>query len=131
MSLPTDPLVTRFAQRVAARDAPPPPPRQDRAAILERLITALAGLGVRLRNRRLTTARLCLALVADSPLTAVQLAAAENLCRQTVVQALAPLQRQGYVSYTKAGRFRRFGFTRAGEDWLLPLLTGVPASAAG
>lgn len=106
-----DPLVAQFAQHVATRDEPPPyvPPRQDREAILERLDAALLQLGVRLRNRRHTLA---------------QLAAELDLTRQTVWMAMCLLLPPGLVAYDPEGRNRYYRFTRAGEDWLLPLLTG-------
>jgi hypothetical protein len=126
-------LVAQFARHVATRDDPAPyvPPRQDREAILERLDVALRQLGVRLRNRRLTLARLCLALAPQPRANAVQLAAALGLSRQTVAQALAVLLPPAYVACEPVGRNRYYRFTRAGEDWLLPLLTGAPAPAAG
>lgn len=121
-----DPLVARFAQRVATRDDPAPyvPPRQDREAILERLDAALRLLGVRLRNRRHTLARLCLALAPQPRATAVQLAAELEITRQTVTQAMSRLLAPGLLAYEPEGRHRYYRFTRAGEDWLLPLLTG-------
>ncbi|MBF9220402.1 helix-turn-helix domain-containing protein [Hymenobacter ruricola] len=127
-----DPLVARFAEHVATRDDPPPyvPPRQDREAILERLDTALRALGVRLRNRRHTLAQLCVALAGHPKATAVQLAEEVGFVRQTVTMALAVLLPPGYVAYEKKGRNRYYRYTRAGEDWLLPLLTGEVASAA-
>ncbi len=124
-----DPLVAQFAHHVATRDEPPAaPPRQDREAIIARLDAALLGLGVRLRNRRHTLARLCLALAPHPGRTAAELAAAEGMSRQNVVLALARLLPTGQVAYEKQGRHRRYRFTRAGEDWLLPLLTGAPAA---
>ncbi|MDO7873906.1 hypothetical protein Q5H93_04110 [Hymenobacter sp. ASUV-10] len=127
-----DPLVTQFARHVATRDDPPPyvPPRQDREAILQRLDAELRRLGVRLSNRRLTLARLCLALAPHPRRTSVQLADELALSRQTVVAAMALLLPPGYVVYEKVGRHRYYRYTRAGEDWLLPLLTGEPAPAA-
>lgn len=132
MATATDPLVTRFAQRVATRDDPAPhvPPRQDREAILERLDAALRLIGVRLRNRRHTLARLCLALAPQPRATAVQLAAELGLTRQTVVMAMAMLLPPCYVAYEPEGRNRYYRYTRAGEDWLLPLLTGEAGPAA-
>ena len=126
-----DPLVTQFARHVATRDDPPPyvPPRQDREAILLRLDAELRRLGVRLRNRRLTLARLCLALAPHPRRTSVQLADELALSRQTVVAAMALLLPPGYVVYEKVGRHRYYRYTRAGEDWLLLLLTGEPAPA--
>ena len=128
-----DPLVAQFAQHVATRDVPAPyvPPRQDREAILERLDAALRQLGVRLRNRRLTLARLCLALAPPPRATAAQLAAELGLTRQTVTQALAALLPPAYVAYEPVGRNRYYRYTRAGEDWLLPLLTGEAGPVAG
>jgi hypothetical protein len=121
-----DPVVDLFAQKVATRDDPAPyvPPRQDRAAILERVETALHTLGVRLRNRRHTLARLCLALAPHPRRTAVQLAEELALHRQSVTLAMPRLLAPGLVAYEKEGRHRHYRFTRAGEDWLLPLLTG-------
>ena len=134
MNLTDDPLVDLFAQKVATRDDPPPyvPPRQDRAAILERVDAALRPLGVRLRNRRHSLAQLCLALAPHPRRTAVELAAAVGLSRQTATAAMALLLPPGLVAYEKEGRHRYYRFTRAGEDWLLPLLTGAvgPAPAA-
>lgn len=127
-----DPLVDLFARKVATRDDPAPyvPPRQDRAAILERVEAALRPLGVRLRNRRHTLAQLCLALAPHPRRTAVQLAEELGLSRQTAALALALLRPLGLVAYDKEGRNRYYRFSRAGEDWLLPLLTGAPAPAA-
>ena len=132
MSSAPDPLVAQFARHVATRDEPPPvvPPRQDRAAVLARVEAALLALGVRLRNRRHTLALLCLGLAPHPRRTAAQLADAQGTSRQNVVLALARLLPPGYVAYEKAGRHRYYRFTRAGEDWLLPLLTGEPAPAA-
>jgi hypothetical protein len=126
-----DPLVARFAQHVATRDDPPPyvPPRQDREAILERLDAELRRLRVRLSNRRLTLARLCLALAPHPRRTSVQLAADLGVTRQTAVAAMALLLPPGYVVYEKEGRHRYYRFTRTGEDWLLPLLTGEGPAA--
>lgn len=127
-----DPLVDLFAQRVATRDDPAPyvPPRQDRAAILERVEAALLVLGVRLRNRRHTMAQLCLALAPHPRRTALQLADELALNRQTVTAALAALLPPALLAYEKEGRNRYYRITRAGEDWLLPLLTGEAAGAA-
>jgi len=132
MESQNDPLVDLFAQKVANRDVPAPyvPPRQDRAAILERVETALHVLGVRLRNRRRTLARLCLALAPHPRRTAVQLADELALHRQTVTLALPRLVGPGLMAYDKEGRNRYYRFTRAGEDWLLPLLTGETAPVA-
>lgn len=130
MTFTPDPLVAQFAQQVATRDDPAPyvPPRLDREAVLERVEAALQPLGVRLRNRRNTLARLCLALAPGPRRSAVQLAAELNLTRQTVAMAMAMVLPSGYVAYEWEGRNRYYRFTRAGEDWLLPLLTGEAAA---
>ncbi|SHL47633.1 winged helix-turn-helix domain-containing protein [Hymenobacter psychrotolerans] len=128
-----DPLVADFARRVATRDEPPPyvPPRQDRAAIEERLDHALLrDVGVRLRNRRHTTVQLLLALLPHEQQTGVQLADAIGVARPTAVQALQKLVAAGLLDYPKTGRHRHFRITRAGQDWLLPLLTGETGPAA-
>jgi hypothetical protein len=127
-----DPLVALFAQHVATRDDPPAyvPPRQDREAILERLDGALQLVGVRLRNRRATLARLCLALAPQPARTAAQLADELGLSRQTVWLAMGLLLPPGLLAYEREGRSRYYRFTRAGEDWLLPLLTGEAGPAA-
>jgi hypothetical protein len=133
MNKALDPLVAQFAQHVATRDDPPPyvPPRQDREAILERLDAALRQLGVRLRNRRATLARLCLALAPQPRATAAQLAQELVLSRQTVWMAMGLLLPPGLVANDKEGRNRYYRYTRAGEDWLLPLLTGEAAVGRG
>ena len=127
-----DPLVDLFAQKVATRDDPPPyvPPRRDRAAILERVDAALRTLGVRLRNRRHSLAQLCLALAPHARRTAVELSTEVGLSRQTATAAMALLLPPGLVAYDKEGRNRYYRYTRAGEDWLLPLLTGGSAPLA-
>ena len=131
MSSKPDPLVQLFAHHVATRDAPPAPApaRQDREAILDRLDAALHRLGVRMGNRRATLARLCLALAQQHRATAAQLAAEVGRSRQATWRAMAELLPPGLVSYTEEGRNTYYRFTRAGEDSLLPLLTGEPAGA--
>ena len=106
------------------------PPRQDREAILARLDTALRQLRVRLRNRPHTLARLCLALAPQPRATAATLAAELGLTRQTAAEALRLLLLPGLVAYEPEGRNRYYRFTRAGEDWLLPLLTGEAGPVA-
>lgn len=128
-----DPLVADFAHRVATRDEPPPyvPPRQDRTAIEQRLDYALLNdAGVRLRNRRHTTVQLLLALLPHEQQTGTQLAHATGVAHPTAVQALQKLVAAGLLSYQKTGRHRHFRITRAGQDWLLPLLIGEPAPTA-
>ena len=119
-----------FAARVATRDNPPPPPPlpRDRAAVETRVAASLLRAhDVRNKRLRRTLAGFCYGLLAEPRRTAENLSGELACTRQTAAQAAARLIRLGLLAAQPEGRHRYYALTRAGEDWLLPLVTGETA----
>jgi hypothetical protein len=115
-------LLARFAHRVATRDEPPAPlpHAYDQAALEARIADALRAEQPRLRrNRALSQARLCYALMQHPRLMTRELAAAAGVTRLTVYRVFPELQRRRLAAEESGGGRNYHFLTRAGEDWLL------------
>ena len=129
-SSPAEQVVAAFAARVATRDNPPPPPPlpRDRESVLGRVAAAfLHDHNVRNKRLRRTLAGFCYGLLGQPERAAADLAQEIGCVRQTAAQAASLLIGLDLFVARPAGRRRFYGLTRAGEDWLLPLVVGPAA----
>lgn len=124
-------LATQFAQRLAARDNPPPPPRpsQEPAAIAARVQAWLrTAQRVRHPNSQQHLALMLLALMQSPELTTQQLAeAAGQAERGTAARNVVALNSRGLLDSHYRGRVRYHRLSRAAEDALLLVVAGPAA----
>ena len=124
-----DTLATRFAQRLVARDAPPPPPSQEPAAILARVQAWLTPPeGVRDARTLVRLARMLVALMEQPELDTYQLQAAAGLSWRAGTRMSVALLDRGLTVRERRGRFFYHRLTRAAEDALLLVVAGPQAA---
>ena len=120
-----DTLGARFAQRLVARDAPPPPPSQEPEAILDRIQAWLIPPeGVRDARTHRRMARMLVALMETPELDTYQLQAAAGLAWRAGTRLSVELLQRGLTQRERRGRFFYHRLTRAAEDALLVVVAG-------
>jgi hypothetical protein len=125
-----DTLGTRFAQRLIERDAPPPPPSQEPAAVLARIQTwLLPPQGVRDDRTHHRMARMLVALMEHSELSTEQLQAVAGLEWRAGSRMALELFTRGLTLRERRGRFFYHRLTRGAEDALLVVVAGPRAAA--
>ena len=122
-----------FEQRVLTRDAPrvPEPPRLDAASVQARLRQALRQrLGQRDPRRQHSLAIICHRFLAVPELhsTDAGLVEALGLSPASLTRTWRELRESGLVELVPAGRRRAYRLSRTGEDWLLAVAKGAPAT---
>ena len=128
---PAHSLAARFAQRLIARDAPPPPPSQEPAAVLARIQAWLIPAeGVRDARTHLRLARMLVALMEHPELSTEQLQAASGLGWRAGCRMSLELLQRGLTLRERRGRYFYHHLTRTAEDALLEVVAG-PQLAAG
>lgn len=121
----TDPVLAKFAQRVATRDEPAPL-LMTPEAVQERLGRALGErLGTRDPRRRRTLGRMAHALMAEVWQTNAQLATAAGITPQAAQRVADGLIKAGLLEAYRDKNTRVQRLSRAGEDWLLPRAQGL------
>jgi hypothetical protein len=126
---PSDTLAARFAQRLTMRDAPPPPPSQEPAAVLARIQQWLIPAeGVRDARTHGRLARMLVALMEHPELDTYQLQAAAGLSWRAGTRMSVELLTRGLTVRERRGRFFYHRLTRAAEDALLLLVAGPQPS---
>ncbi|GAA4050488.1 hypothetical protein GCM10022409_41570 [Hymenobacter glaciei] len=122
----TDTLATRFAQRLIERDAPPPPPSQEPAAVLARIQAWLIPRqGVRDARTHLRMARMLVALMEQPELSTEQLQLAAGLQWRAGCRMSLELLTRGLTQRERRGRYFYHRLTRAAEDALLVVVAGA------
>jgi hypothetical protein len=120
-----DSLAARFTQRLIERDAPPPPPSQEPAAVLARvdawLLTAHRVPGWRLRRR---LARIVVGLMETPEFDTSALTAAAGVGWRAASRMGLQLLTLGIIVREQRGRHFYHRLSRAAEDALLLVVTG-------
>ncbi|WP_210521721.1 hypothetical protein [Hymenobacter terricola] len=130
ISAAPDTLATRFAQRLTERDAPPPPPSQEPAAVLARVQAWLTPPeGMRDARTLVRLARMLVALMEQPELDTYQLQAAAGLSWRAGTRMSVELLDRGLTVRERRGRFFYHRLTRAAEDALLVVVAGTKAGA--
>lgn len=134
--LPPDSLAARFAQRIAARDNPPPaaPLSQEPAAVASRVRDWLrTTYQVRDARAQRRLAQMLLALMETPECATADLAQAAGLGRGMAARAAVRLHRAGLTDCYYRGLTRYHCLLPATEDALLLLVAGppTPPPAAG
>ncbi len=128
-NLAPDSLAAVFAQRVATRDdppPPPPPPSQTREAVEARVAAWLrATYDLRDQRSRGGLTQMVLLLLAQPEASTAALQAAAGLGLRMASKAASRLVALGLTRDYYVGRTRCHRLTRAAEDALLPVVTGV------
>ena len=120
-----DTLAARFAQRLVARDAPPPPPSQEPAAVLARVQAWLTPPeGVRDARTLVRLARMLVALMEQPELDTYQLQIAAGLSWRAGTRMSVELLDRGLTVRERRGRFFYHRLTRTAEDALLVVVAG-------
>ena len=120
-----DTLAARFAQRLIERDAPPPPPSQEPAAVLARIqVWLLPPQGVRDDRTHLRMARMLVALMEHAELNTYQLQDAAGLGWRAGSRMASELFTRGLTLRERRGRFFYHRLTRTAEDALLLVVAG-------
>jgi len=125
--LPDD-LAAAFARRVAERDVvhPPEPPSQTPAAIAGRVRAWLqAAHEVHDPRSRPDLAQMLVLLLAQPDASTAALQAAAGLGPRMTARHLLRLEARGLTEWFYRGRTRYHRLTRAAEDALVPVVTGV------
>ena len=126
---PADSLAARFAQRLIERDAPPPPPSQEPAAVLARIQTWLLPPGPGHDARiHLRLARMLVALMEHPERSTEQLQVAANLGWRAGSRMSRELFTRGLTVRERRGRFYYHRLTRTAEDALLGVVAGPQAA---
>ena len=120
-----DTLAARFAQRLIERDAPPPPPSQEPAAVLARIQAwLLPPQGVRDARTHHRMARMLVALMEHPELDTTQLQIAAGLEWRAGSRMAQELFTRGLTLRERRGRFFYHRLTRVAEDALLLVVAG-------
>ena len=120
-----DTLAARFAQRLIERDAPPPPPSQEPAAVLARIQAwLLPPQGVRDARTHHRMARMLVALMEHPELDTTQLQIAAGLEWRAGSRMAQELFTRGLTLRERRGRFFYHRLTRTAEDALLLVVAG-------
>jgi hypothetical protein len=118
-------LAARFAQRLVARDAPPPPPSQEPEAVLDRIQAwLLPPEGVRDARTHRRLARMLVALMEHPERSTQQLQLAAGLQWRAGSRMASELVRRGLSQRERRGRYFYYRLSRAAEDALLVVVAG-------
>ena len=127
-NVPLQGLAADFASRVARRDIadPPPPPGQTPEAVAARVDAwLLARHRVRDQRARHALAAMLLLLVRQPDASTGALQAAAGLGPRSGARSTLRLGALGLTEWFYRARTRCHRLTRAGEDMLLPVVTGA------
>jgi hypothetical protein len=127
-------VVAGFARRVATRDVPPPRPADffEPTVVQGRIEVALRRrVGIRRVERVRNLSRLCYALMQMPSLNGPELEILLEVGTVTVGRLTRQLRTAGLLTVSETGWPRDYSLSRAGEDWLLPVVDPDGAAAAG
>lgn len=123
-TLPADPLIAAFEQRLLTRDEPVPL-LFDTASVQQRLRRALRARLQQDDPRRLDKLmRLCYDFLAQPAHYSTAHVAEFGCSASALAEAWRELRDADLVAYEMDGHRRRYRLTRAGEDWLLAVVKG-------
>lgn len=124
-------LIEQFAQRVANRDTPAPAPDRFAQPQVEARIAGAVGrhLGITDKRRLRNLGRMLFLFLAQPRLTTPEMAAQLKMHRHTVGINANLLTDGGIFADGWHRNLHWYSLSRAGEDWLLPIVKDEAASA--
>lgn len=120
----SSPLIEQFAQRIANRDAPAPDPDRFTQPRVEARIAAAAArrLGITDKRRLRSMSRMLFLFLAHPRLTTPEMAGLLGMHRHAVGINANLLADAGVFAHGWHRNLHWYRLSRAGEDWLLPIV---------